>query len=190
MKNAFIIITLIFCFGCQNGKLKKEENVNEEVTVILNTFEKGIVWVSKNDFKDMYALTKNLPHKEVKRIRKYSVTDSLFSMNKFKSLYYQKHGKYVKSTVAFQFKSFKSMKSDGFEIISADIDTIKLDLNYNGNLTFSRVIFNKEGNRAKYYFEQSIMFSKYRGWGMGTYIYAKKINDKWVFDRGDQVWIA
>ncbi|MNT83554.1 hypothetical protein D3C72_2234430 [compost metagenome] len=82
------------------------------------------------------------------------------------------------------------MKSDGFEIISADIDTIKLDLNYNGNLTFSRVIFNKEGNRAKYYFEQSIMFSKYRGWGMGTYIYAKKINDKWVFDRGDQVWIA
>ncbi|GAA4214554.1 hypothetical protein GCM10022289_48270 [Pedobacter jeongneungensis] len=190
MKSAFIIITLIFCFGCQNGKPEKEENVNEEVTVILNTFEKGIVWVSKNDFKDMYPEAKNLPHKEVKRRRKYSVTDSLFSVNQFKSLAYEKHGKYVKNTVAFRFKPFKSINSDGFEIINTNIGTVKSDLNYNGNLTFSRVIFNKARNRAKYYFEQSIMISEYRGWGMGTYIYAKKINGQWVFDREDQVWIA
>ncbi|WP_316802070.1 hypothetical protein [Pedobacter nototheniae] len=170
--------------------MEKHDNVNEEVTVILNTFENGIVWVSKNDFKEMYLSAKQLPYTPVKRRRKYTVTDSLFSMNKFRSLYYEKQGKYIKKSIAFPFQLFKTTNIDGFEIINTSKKNAESDVNYNGNLTFSRVIFNKERNRAKYYFEQSILISKDRGWGMGTYIYAKKVKGIWVFEKEDEVWIT
>lgn len=190
MKNTYIIIILIFCISCRNTDVKRPENVNEEVTVILNTFENGIVWVSKNDFKDMYLQTKNLPNKVVERRRKYTITDSLFSIRKFKTSLFDKIGENVKKTCAFQFVPVKSANPNGFEIIRMDKAIARSDYDYNGNLTFSRVIFNHKRNRAKYYFEQSILFSAQRGWGMGTYIYAKKINSIWIFDKKELVWIV
>jgi len=29
-----------------------------------------------------------------------------------------------------------------------------------------------------------------RGWGMGTYIYAKKIKGIWIFDKKEELWIT
>lgn len=190
MKN-IIVILLVFCFGCKYKSPEKQENVNEEVQVILNTFAKGIYWVSENDFKNMHAEIHHLPLKKAKRIRKYTVTDSLLSMREFTFSHSDTAGKSIKKTVSFRFKSFKNSKDTvGFEIIKASEKVAELDSNYNGNLTFSRVIFNKERNRAKYYFEQSKMVGISRGWGMGTYIYAKKIKGIWVFDKKEEVWIT
>jgi len=190
MKNTYIILILILCISCQKTDVKRPENVNEEITVILNTFENGVVWVSKNDFKDMHLQAKNLPNKAVKRRRKYTITDSLLSLKKFKSFRFDKIGENVKKTCLFEFVPVKNANPNGFEIIKMDKEIARKDFDYNGNLTFSRVIFNLKRNRAKYYFEQSILFSAERGWGMGTYIYAKKINNIWVFDKKDLVWIT
>jgi len=192
MKNT-ILIALILFFGCKEKKSQKPQNVNEEVQVILNTFQKGIVWVSKDDFKDMSAQIlaerNHLTYKIREKIRKYTVTDSLLSMREFKYSGSDTVGKHLKKTLPLQFKALKdSLK--GYEIIRKSLKIAELDSNYNGNLTFSRVIFNKERNRAKYYFEQYKMVSEHRGWGMGTYIYAKKVNGIWVFDKIDEVWIA
>ncbi|KQS35411.1 hypothetical protein ASG14_14620 [Pedobacter sp. Leaf194] len=147
--------------------------------------------MSENDFKNMHAEIHHLPLKKAKRTRKYTVTDSLLSMREFRFAHSDTAGKSIKKTVPFRFKAFKNSKDMvGFEIIKASKNVAELDSNYNGNLTFSRVIFNKEGNLAKYYFEQGKMVGIGRGWGMGTYIYAKKIKGIWVFDKKEEVWIT
>ncbi|PWS32288.1 hypothetical protein [Pedobacter paludis] len=190
MKNV-IVILLVFCFGCTNKAPEKKENVNEEVQVILNTFANGIYWVSENDFKDMQAEVHHLPLKITKRLRKYTVTDSLLSMGEFRFAHSDTAGKLIKKTVPFQFETFKNFKDIvGFEIIKASKNVAELDSNYNGNLTFSRVIFNYQRNRAQYYFEQSKTVGVGRGWGMGTYIYAKKIKGIWTFDKKEELWIT
>lgn len=193
MKNAFLIIAILLLSGCKPEVTKvpeKHENVNEEVKVILNTFSNGIVWVSKNDFKEMHAKNHNLQHKKVNRIRKYTTTDSLLSMNDFKSLDYQETKKKLNGTVAYSFKALKESNLNGYEIIKENIMVARKDSNYNGNLTFSRVIFNKQRNKAKYYFEQYKVVGERRGWGTGTYIYAKKVNGVWVFDKKEEAWIT
>lgn len=193
MKNAISILAISLLFGCKPKEtkvIKVKENVNEEVQVILKTFANGIVWVSENDFKEMNAGNHNLPHKKLNRIRKYTTTDSLLSINDFKSLGYLKTEKKVKGTVAYFFCGLKESNLNGYEIIKENIVVARRDSNYNGNLTFSRVIFNKERNRAKYYFEQVKLIGESRGWGMGTYIYAKKVNGIWVFDKKEDAWIT
>lgn len=52
MKNV-IVILLIFCFGCGYETHENRENVDEEVQVILNTFENAVTAVSENDFDEL-----------------------------------------------------------------------------------------------------------------------------------------
>ncbi|WP_421945949.1 hypothetical protein [Pedobacter sp.] len=186
----FIIIICIIFFGCKNKAKDRLQNVNEEVQVILNTFENGIIAVSENDFKVMHAKIHQIHTKAIKSVRKYTVTDSLLSMSEFQ--YFNRTYKLIptKTTVPFEFKASKHSFSRNFEIIKISRKEAKLDSNYNGNLTFSRVIFNKERNKAKYYFEQSKLIGLRGVWGMGTYIYAKKVNGVWIFDKEEELWIT
>jgi len=193
MKNAILVITVLFLFGCTpkaTKELNVKENVNEEVEVILNTFENGIVWVSENDFEEMHAEIHHLPYKKNKRLRKYTITDSLLSMNDFKFFNNQKNKKEIKNTIAYPFKVTKKQTPNGFEIIKEKIALAIKDRNYNGHLTFSRVIFNKKRDRAKYYFEQTKFVSVRSSWGMGACIYAQKVNGIWMFDKKEDTWIT
>ena len=188
MKDVILIIALVLCIGCMSSQNKGRENVNEEAQVILKTFENGIVWVSESDFEDMNAENHGYPNEDSNKLRKYTTTDSLFSMDKFKLSHHERNAGVIKKTVAFYFKALKKEGVNRFEIVKTSQNMINADKNYNGNLTFGRVLFNNRRDRAKYYFEQHKSIGR-RGWGMGTYIYAKKINGFWVFDTAEEAWI-
>ena len=189
MKKAFIIVSIL-CMGCQYKSAEKPEIINEEIQVILNTFEIAVTAVSENDFEDLKAEIKNIPYKKVTRAHKYTVKDSLLSMDRFKFSHYEKKGKHRKETVGCDFKKFHGIKKYSFKILEIDMKIAESDPDYNGHLTFSRVVFNRQRNRARYYFEQSKLISVGRGWGMGVYIYAKKVNGIWIFDKEEDAWIA
>ncbi|RZK18932.1 MAG: hypothetical protein EOO86_08880 [Pedobacter sp.] len=188
MKKAFIIISIL-CLGCQYKSAEKQEIISEEIQVILNTFEIAVTAVAENNFEDLKAEIRNIPYRKVNRMHKYTVKDSLLSMDSFKFSHYEKKGKHIKKTVGYDFKKIHTKKYS-FKILKIDVKIAESDPDYNGHLTFSRVVFNKQRNRARYYFEQSKLIGMGRGWGMGVYIYAKKVNGIWVFDKEEDVWIA
>ncbi|MFC4212182.1 hypothetical protein ACFOWA_13370 [Pedobacter lithocola] len=211
MKNITFIL-LVFCSGCRYETSEIQENVDEEVQVILNTFENAAVAVSENDSEELRRTKVRFPPKGSKEInlskipkvplnRKhlYLTNDTLneISQKLFNNLSSKQRGiiihpdsigEILKNTNLKFSPANLTTNSKKYEI--RNDSSVIHDRNFNGNLIFTRVVFNKNKTRACYVFSQSKKVGYQNFWSMGTIIYAMKVNGIWVFDREEELWIT
>jgi|GEM_PF-1393295 len=207
MKNV-IVILLVFCFGCRYGTSEDKENVNEEVQVILNTFENAAVAVSENDFDELRRTMvrfrpkgskginlSKIPKVPLYRKHLYLTNDTLnetgqklSSKQKSMSIHPDSIGEILKSTKLKFLPANLTTNTKKYEI--RNDSSVIHDRNFNGSLIFTRVVFNKNKTRACYVFSQSKKVGYQNFWSMGTIIYAKKVSGIWVFDREEELWIT
>ena len=211
MKNV-IVILLIFCFGCGYETHENRENVDEEVQVILNTFENAVIAVSENDFDELRRAMvqfrpkggkeinlSKIPKVPINRKHLYLTNDTLNETGQklsnnlsSKSIAISIHpdsiGEILKNTKLKFLPANLTTNSKKYEI--RNDSSVIHDRNFNGNLIFTRVVFNKNKTRACYVFSQSKKVGYQNFWSMGTIIYAKKVNGVWVFDKEEGLWIS
>lgn len=209
MRKIFILFIVVTLFSSCIEQ-SKTENVSEEILVIQSTFHKATYAMSKHDQHDMMRFGPKFPpagspkHKITKDTalrggkHLFLAEDSLFSISSFRffspkaqedkiinpdsiyqllqsRLHQSIKANFVIDTLSYQITNEKSIKKNG---------------DFNGTLTFSRVVFNKKKNKACYYFEQYLLIGASRGWEMGSVVYAEKRKGKWFFVREDGIWIA
>lgn len=191
----FVIISLLSC---------RAKDYTEEILVIHQTFEQATVAVSDNDLHDMMRFGPKFPPASapafiasdtLKRAGKhlYLATDSLLPIKSFRFgpknatgalekllLANNQHSIYVKLT----------SKNKTYQIANKLDTSIRHHPDFNGNLSFSHVVFNEDRTQACYYFEQSKLIGESKGWGMGTLVFATKQNGIWVFTRVEEIWIV
>lgn len=200
MKKIYLICLMATVFsGCQSfGRL------DEEVQVIHQTFEQATVGVSENDFHNMLRLGPSFPPpganplaKRDTALRKvrhlYEATDSLFNPAHFKSMPnkfdHALANRLAQTSLRSEFAELAINETD-YQLVKANHQsTLFLDKNFNGKLSFSRVVFNENRTEACYYFEQSRKIS-HGGWGMGTLVFATKKDGRWIFKRAKEIWIT
>ncbi|WP_316786102.1 hypothetical protein [Pedobacter frigiditerrae] len=209
MSKIFILIIAVGLFsGCTQQP--KIENMEEEILVIHSTFYKATYAMSKNDHHDMmrfgpifppagspkFKITNDTALRAGKHL--FLAEDSLFSINSFRFFSPKvRTNKEINPDSIYQLlqsRTHKSLKAnfsiDSISYRISDDKSLKKNEDFNGTLTFSRVVFNKQKNKACYYFEQYILIGTSRGWGVGNVVYAEKKNGNWVFVKEENIWIA
>jgi hypothetical protein len=201
MRKILILISFAtFLFSCVQQSTK--ENVKEEILVIHSTFYKATYAMSKNDWHDAmrfgpmfppsgapkFKVTSDTALKAVKHL--YIIKDSLNSITVFNFRPKKASNELEKLLLTTKHKStfaVLSKKHSAYEIFSIRDTSIIKKGDFNGELSFSRVVFNTQKTKACYYFDQYLKSSK---WGMGAVVYAEKIKGKWVFVRYEEIWVA
>lgn len=209
MRLIFILIIAVGLFSSCSQQ-PKIENIKEEIFVITSTFYKATYAMSKNDHLDMmrfgplfppagspkFTITSDTALRAGKHL--FLADDSLFSIRSFKFFSPKAlANKEINPDSIYQLlwsRTHKSIKAnfviDSISYQISNDKSIKKNEDFNGTLTFSRVVFNKEKNKACYYFEQYILIGTSRGWGVGNVVYAELKNGKWVFVREENIWIV
>ncbi len=200
MKKIYLICLMaIGACGCQ-----PLNSLDEEILVIHQTFEQATVGVSENDFHNLVRFGPTFPPPGAKPLAKrdtalrearhlYEATDSLFNPKHFKYLPakfdHVLAKRLVETSLESEFAELAKNES-GYELVKTNArSALFLDKNFNGKLSFSRVVFNADRTEACYYFEQSRKIS-HGGWGMGTLVFAIKKDGKWIFKSAEEIWIT
>ena len=207
MRQIFILITLTVLISCKT----QVEDASEEVLVIQQTFEKAVYAMSKNDWEYARPFIRKFPplgessntskkiYTEKPTKHFYIVNDTLFNTKHF--LLFSKTLKTDNKILLHPDSIEQILKQGKLKSLTAKlvIDTsayaTKTDSsfaknkNFNGSVSFSRVVFNSKRNIACYYMSQHLNMGG-RGWGMGTIVFAKKQKGKWIFVREEEIWIA
>ncbi len=198
--NLGLIISLI-ALGCGN-----RANVDDEIAVLQQTFYKTTVMMAENHLADLkYDMPRFLPnvdtityfkkppnYKQKMGIPIYYIVDTLYNVDRYKfaptsgdsSKLVQQllKSKAPKINVVF--------KSDTLNyFLSKRKLRYKENGNYNGEMRFSRVVFNEDKTRACYYLTQYYNIGS-RGWGMGSFVIAEKRKNGWFVLRIIDDWIA
>lgn len=209
MRQIFILIIAVGFFSSCSQQ-PKIENIEEEILVINSTFYKATYAMSKNDLHDMkrfgplfppagspkFKITADTALRAGKHI--FLADDSLFSIGSFKFFSPKAlANKEINPDSIYQLlrsRTHKSLKAnfviDSISYQISNDKSVKKNKDFNGTLTFSRVVFNKNKNKACYYFEQYVLIGTSGGWGMGNVVYAELKNGNWVFVRDENIWIA
>lgn len=209
MRKILILISFAaFLFSCVQQPNK--ENVKEEILVIHSTFYKATYAMSKNDWHDAMRFGPMFPPAGSPKFKispdttlragkhLYLAEDSLFSISSFRFF----NPKALTNKKISPDSIYQLLGSRAHQSIKASfiIDTISYKItndkfikdngDFNGDLKFSRVIFNENKTKACYYFEQYVSIGISRGWGMGVVVFAEKRNGKWIFVNVKEIWIA
>ncbi len=201
MKNIISLLMLVVLASCQPS-----QNINDEVSVIQSTFYKATTMMAQNAWKDMqYNTPKFLPGTDTATyiakpkgyVNKmgtpiYFMKDTLSNMTEFnlggKSKYKSPLvNQLLKSKLKEIHVVFKEMPQK--YLITKHRMKYNENGNYNGDVHFSRVVFNNDKTRACYYLGQYYNMNG-RGWGMGVFVIAKKVNNSWLLESVIDDWIS
>ncbi len=198
--NLGLIISLI-ALGCGN-----RANVEDEIAVLQQTFYKTTVMMAENGWADSkYDIPRFLPnvdtvtylkkppnYKQKMGIPIYYIVDTLYNVDRYKfaptsgdsSKLVQQllKSKATKINVVFKTDSLNYY-------LSKRKLRYKENGNYNGEMSFSRVVFNEDKTQACYYVTQYYNIES-RGWGMGNFVIAEKRKNGWFVLRIIDDWTA
>ncbi len=198
--NLGLAICLI-AFGCQDGA-----NIKSEIAVIQQTFYETTVMMAENDRADSkYDIPRFLPnvdtvtyftkppnYKQKMGVPIYYMVDTLYNVDGYKfSVRAGDSSKLVQQLLKSKLPRINAVfKSDSLNYYASGIKLgYNENGNYNGEVRFSRVVFNEDQTQACYYLTQYYDLGS-RGWGMGMFIIAEKRKSGWVVLRIINDWTA